>query len=866
MIKRTVGYARLRLIFLLIAAGVLAFLLGSTSISLSPSTDQSERVALNQDIGFLLIDTQAIQLNEVSETQNWPRNDTPNPVSFGFTDDTVWLHAQVSPEQVSQAKYVVIPYPLLEQVEVFWRPQDPLASVTAGTTEQPIGLPRSVLRSHNHVFTLPENTLAPFDLLIQARSSTSLQVPVELWSQSYFYQRQLTETLFWGLYFGTLIALFAYNLFVFYSVRDRAYAYYVFYLAALTGLMLGVSGFGKVYIWGSTSSFNQAALPLFAGISSMCGLLFARSFLAWENKGVPLNRWLLVVALASLGVAALGTVRPTLGAELSAGLSGIVFGSIILAATLALRAQIVIARYFLLAWTCFGLGTSLYLLNVFGLIPVTQVNTYSMQVGSSLEVILLSLALAHRIKMERQQKMIALENQHKAERQIKEMRLRALENSMHDRSTGMPNDSLLLARMRELTETAQTQRRDFYLVMVNFPQLKDIASTLGRSLYLDLFRTIVEDLNHESIMDPYSISIEPVKNHYVAVTDLGNLAMLYDGKLSEEDVSQNMRNRLRKFEKTVALGPLALVMDAYCGIAHQPRHSSKPEQLFQQALLARDAGVPLNRHINCYNAEIDDAGRRKLALQGALTQAIQHEELELFLQPQFGCNGLDLVGAEILLRWHSKDYGMVPTQEFIEIAEQAGLMDKLTQYVIHKSLLLLKDLQQLGIRLSVSINLSVQNLMEPEFAEFVIGAAHCHAIQLKDIILEVTETAMSKNMESVIKNLQRLSDYGAHIALDDFGTGYSSLTYLSRLPIDELKIDKSFILQMKRSESDLRIVENTIKLARALRLQTVAEGVEDQEALSTVTRLGCHRVQGYHTGRPMDVASFKAWALTRQSA
>jgi EAL domain-containing protein (putative c-di-GMP-specific phosphodiesterase class I)/GGDEF domain-containing protein len=864
MPKEKVRWRWLIALLVLIGAWSLQFpATGSTENGIS-LTDRHDRIPLNHAVQYTIAPDDGLGLDDILNRAQWTRHASTNPVSLGFTSDGVWLKTelQLGNSDVSP-RYVAVPYPLLEQVTIFIVEHSPIDNERSDSAFIVTELSSPLLPTHKHVFNLPDNLQDNLSLLVHAASTTSLQVPLELWSEHYFYQRQVSETLLWGLYFGTLLALFAYNLFLFYSVRDNAYFYYVFYLGSIFGLTLGISGFGKLYVWGSASNFTQMALPLFAGISSLCGILFARSFLAWEGQKVPLEKALSLLGMASIAVIMVGFVRPGLGANVSAWLSSLVLTCIIASALLALRNGVVIARYFLLAWTCFALGASFYLLNIFGLIPVSQFSNYSLQVGSAMEVVLLSLALAHRIKVERQQKMTALEQQHKAERQVKEMRLRALENAMHDRSTGMPNDSLLLTRMRELAEVPEAQQKPFYLVMINFPQLKDIAATLGRSLSLDLFRKIVEDFNHDARSDTCNVCIEPVKNSYVAVTDIGNIALLYDGSLTEHSVAHHLRERLRKFEKAVAMGPLSLVLDAFSGIAHCPRHGSRADQLFQQALLARDAGFQLNRRINFYNSDIDDAGRRKLALQGALTQAINREELELYLQPQFGCNGLDLVGAEILLRWQSKDYGMVPPQEFIDIAEQAGLMNKLTQFVVHKSLLLLKDLQQLGMRLSISINLSVQNLMEPEFAEFVISAAHCHAIQLKDIILEVTETAMSKNMESVIKNLQRLSDYGAHIALDDFGTGYSSLTYLSRLPIHELKIDKSFIMQMANSESDLRIVENTIKLARALRLETVAEGVEDQDALNTITRLGCHRVQGYHTGRPMNVANFKAWALTR---
>lgn len=833
-----------------------AFPLNQTPPSIGV-TPEAQRVSLDARVALLRVPAE-LDRGTLPDTAHWQLHAANTPVNLGFTEDGVWLHARVHGAQPAVSWYLAIPYPLLQQVRVYATPDRSAGSLTPPAETD--ALPRASLRSHHQLFALPPMQ-GDIDLLIYARSGTSLQVPLELWRSDYAQQRQMNETLMWGLYFGILFALLAYNGFVHYSVRDAAYAWYVGYLGAIGGLMLSISGFGPLFLWPADSRLAELALPLFSGISSWCGLQFTALFLAQEDRPLPLRRALTVARWLVAGVMLYSFVEPSRGAELSAWLSSVVLSLIIVTALRSLQQGVVIARYFLLAWTCLAAGSSLYLLNVFGQLPMAQVASHSLQLGSALEVILLSLALAHRIKIERAQKMTALQQQHRAERQIREMQVRALESSMHDRNTGFPNDSLLLARMRELCTPSRPT--PFYLVSVSFPHLREVSATLGQSLCHTLFRTLLQELDQIAVADPESHCIEPQRQHYVAVTDLGHAAFLIRGEISAETIEARIRARLQRFSQAVALGPLSLVMDAYAGIVRYPDHAQQPDALLQRALLARDAGIPLNRRVNLYNSELDDAGRRRLALIGALTQAMVREELELYLQPQFGCHGLDLRGAEILLRWHSRDYGQIPPQEFIEIAEQAGLMDRLTQYVVLKSLKLLCELQQLGIRLKLSINLSVQNLMEPDFAEFIIKAAQCHAIRLEDLILEVTETAMNRNMDCVADNLRRLSDSGASIALDDFGTGYSSLTYLSRLPIRELKIDKSFILHMRRNESDLRIVENTIKLAHALHLDTVAEGIEDAEALDLVTRLGCTRVQGYHTGRPMDVAGFKAWALRK---
>lgn len=197
----------------------------------------------------------------------------------------------------------------------------------------------------------------------------------------------------------------------------------------------------------------------------------------------------------------------------------------------------------------------------------------------------------------------------------------------------------------------------------------------------------------------------------------------------------------------------------------------------------------------------------------------------------------------------------------IEIAENAGLIDLLSRYVVTQAWKTMQTLQERDLNITCSINLSVQNLTNSQFVSFALTGIREHAIPVNRVIFEVTETSMMHNMEAVIVALLRISNSGCKIALDDFGTGYSSLAYLSRLPIHELKIDQCFISQMNSSQNDLGIVQSTLKLARSLNLEAVAEGVEDNKTRELLGQLGCDRLQGYLFARPMPLEKFCSWAM-----
>ncbi len=819
---------------------------------------QQDRLSLNRHIEFLLDPDGNWSLREALASNQWRVHSENEVLNFGFTDETAWLKTTVRlPPDATKQWLLVIPYPLLEQVEVYLldvASNQPLYQLDGENAS-------AAAATYYQSFALPNNREGPMRILVRAKSTTSLQVPLEIWSQEYLAQRQVMETLYWGLYFGFLLALIAYNSFLFTSVRDVAYLYYVMYLIAIGVVMFSISGLGKVYLGQLSDFIPRYSLPVGTGFASLWALLFARSFLHWQGFPAKLDRTMGLGALCALALVGYAWFEPALGAQLSGWMGGIAISLVIVAGVSAWRGGVIIARYFVMAWAAFALGALLYLLNIFGLIPVSRISNHAIQVGSALDAVLLSFALAHRIKEERSQKLAAMRQRHAAEQQMKQLHLQALEQAMHDPATRMPNDSLLVARLQELLQAEPSLNRPFALVLLYFPQVREIASSLGRGLAESLMRRLVRDFNQVLIADGRTFCIEARGRAHLAVTEFASLAFICHASDQEEtSLRAPIEQLLAHFDTPVDIGSVAMSLDVFCGIAQYPAHGDRADLLVQHAGSARDLGLRRGERVVLYNSEMDVFGRRRLVLMGALSRAIREGELELYMQPQLECDSLRLVGAEILLRWRSPKHGAVPTTEFIEIAESAGLMNHLTRYVVREAMAVLSSLNRNGLRLSLSINLSVQNLIEPDFVDYILESASRYQINLRDIVLEVTETSLIEKISTVIDNLERLAAAGCSIALDDFGTGYSSLAYLSRLPITELKIDRSFIMQMSESLSDFRIVENTVKLARTLAMQTVAEGVEDSVMLDTVVQLGCTRVQGYYVGKPMPADQFYDWA------
>lgn len=799
-------------------------------------------------------------LVQALQREQWQVKRNDRVLNLGFTDQPVWLRTSLTiPESLDHQWYLVIPYPLLEEVDLYIV-RDGQQPAIYHTSRQETENQREEVNSYQVSLPLPRDLDGQVELYLRARSATALQVPVELWREDRLMGQFSLESLYWGLYFGILFALVIYNLFLFLSLRDLAYGYYVLYIGSISLLMLCISGVGSAWIWGGLPFLTRYGVPISTALASLSALMFARSFLKWRNIAPRWDLSMKIAAALAGGLFVYTLVDPINGALLAGLLSTLVIVLLIAVGLAALKAGVAIARYFVLAWTSFALGAALYLLNVFDILPVNVVTNHAMQVGSVAEVLLLSFALAHRIKDERARKLAALQKQQMAELQVRDLERQSLEQAMHDSTTGMPNAFLLNQQL----QTLMGQNKPVALALVHFPQVKDIASSMGHSLAEEVFCQLMDKLNHTLAGLGCVVCLERQQGTYVAVPGIGSAAFVIDLEEFEGPLEPFVEQVVGNHEISVHAIRLPVFMNLHCGVAIAPEHADSPETLYQHASAALDRSESTKVPVQVYNHEISDLVRRRLDLMTALPPAILDGELALYLQPQMNSTGQELVGAEVLLRWNSPRFGRVSPGEVIEIAEHSGLMDLLSRYIVTEAWSTMQALQERQLNITCSINLSVQNLTDSHFVSFALAGIREHAIPMDRVIFEVTETSMMHNMEAVIGSLLQIAGSGCHIALDDFGTGYSSLAYLSRLPIHELKIDACFISQMVSNQNDRGIVQNTLKLAHTLNLEAVAEGVEDSNTRDLLSELKCQRLQGYLFARPMPLDEFCDWAVAQE--
>jgi EAL domain-containing protein (putative c-di-GMP-specific phosphodiesterase class I) len=293
-----------------------------------------------------------------------------------------------------------------------------------------------------------------------------------------------------------------------------------------------------------------------------------------------------------------------------------------------------------------------------------------------------------------------------------------------------------------------------------------------------------------------------------------------------------------------------VTVGASIGIVTFPTHGEDAETLVQRADVAMYLAKDQRCGVSFYDPTADPHDPHRLALVDQLRSAIAAEELDLHYQPKFDLADMHIGGVEALVRWRHPTLGMLPPDEFIPVAEHTGLIKPLTLLVLRKAARQCRAWNESGLAVTVAVNLSVVNLLDVELAEDVARILEEEGLPADRLVLEITESMVMVNPERATGQLSRLSAMGIRLAIDDFGTGHSSLSYLRRLPVAELKIDRTFIRDLATDADDAAIVRSTIELAHHLGLLVVAEGVEDAASLTILQGLNCDCAQGFHLSRP----------------
>ena len=417
-----------------------------------------------------------------------------------------------------------------------------------------------------------------------------------------------------------------------------------------------------------------------------------------------------------------------------------------------------------------------------------------------------------------------------------------------DELTGLPNREVFRAQLNDRIASAKSRDESFGVMLLDLDRFKEVNDTLGHHYGDELLRNLGPRLA-EAIGE----------GGLVARLGGDEFAVLpAEATGDTEELEAIARRLITCVQRPVRVDEMTLEVSGSIGVARFPRDGDDPHSLLRSADVAMYAAKEAHCGCKVYAAALDRHSVRRLNVLSEFREALDAGEIEVFYQPIMHMDGTRVHGAEGLVRWQHRELGLLPPSDFIPIVEQTELIGSLTRHVLERAVFDCARWRRGGQELTVSVNLSVRNLLDPDLPSVIGKLLARYGLSPEALQLEITESMLMSDPDRSLVTLTALSQLGVGLSVDDYGTGYSSLANLRRLPIDELKLDRSFVSPMLSDENDLIIVRSTINLGHDLGLKVVAEGVEDEPTLTRLAALDCDLAQGYYFSKPLPSQDFDA--------
>jgi diguanylate cyclase (GGDEF)-like protein len=452
-------------------------------------------------------------------------------------------------------------------------------------------------------------------------------------------------------------------------------------------------------------------------------------------------------------------------------------------------------------------------------------------------------------------------------RQFGSDEVRLLDNLARHLAAAVENQRLVeRLRLQAFTDqlTGLANRVQFTVEVAQALELAEPEDVIGVAVFgVDAVKAVNDTLGHDAgdqLVVAVADRLRTLSTEGLRIARVGGnvfALLLHSTDLGE--LQAQLRSWYDQLHPPGQIGDVSIELMLHGGLAVSPVHGSDPAVLLQRANVALEAARNTDQPVIRYAAAMERGSLRRLQLATDLRAALNAGHLQVHYQPKVALPGNTVDGVEALMRWEHPEFGFVPPDEFIPLAERTGLIGPLTTYVLEDALRQCRRWLDRNLQIGVAVNLSVLSLLDPELVPTVSGLLTKVGVPTEMLTLEITEGMVMAEPDRALPVLQRLHDLGIKLAVDDFGTGYSSLAYLSQLPVDDVKIDKTFILGMGTGDGDLAIVRTIIELCHSLGFRVVAEGVEDELTRDLLRGMGCDVMQGYLISRPLPVDRFDGW-------
>ena len=668
-------------------------------------------------------------------------------------------------------------------------------------------------------------------LLIEKQNDGPAILPMTIYSEDGFNQQVRFLDSFWASVISILIAMAIYNVMVYAMHPSSAYLWYLGFHSVAFCYFSALNGFGFLFwpeelqIWLAQNIMFLNFVLIFLVINFADAFLQTKENAPWFHQLIPAFR---IISLLGASVSLLLPeyhMIPIFGIyQFLASSFGIAMGFV------ALKKRFSPARYFLISWIFTLTGGAVGIMTFVNLLPVTFVTLHGFLFGTLLELFLLSIALASRMKH--------------AENSL-------LNQLYHYPDTNIANFSYIKNKLPELIAGIKREYSNPVMIIADMQGFREVVSLYGPKILSKLYRIHTDRITDFLSQQSWSIPLPMPTGKPVYVVALPAEQILCIVNLPQQPLQIGLADVIDNLilETEGVLNSKQLTSRIQFTLGCASFKDQDVETTFRQAQIALLSSIKQKSKWLMYTDEQNETISQRISLAHDLQLAINQNDLSVYIQPQVNLEDEQVCGGEILLRWNHPKRGSISPARFIPLAEQSGLVYQITQLVFIKCCRWLQQMKNKNLlknNFTISINLSALDMTEPKLVPFIEAGLRQFNLESKWFVLEVTESAAMDNLEGFLNTLEKLRAMGFKISIDDFGTGYSSMLYLQNIQPDEIKIDMAFVRNIHLNRGNQHIVKAIVELGHASHASIVAEGVENDAELSFISGLRCDYAQGYY--------------------
>jgi EAL domain-containing protein (putative c-di-GMP-specific phosphodiesterase class I) len=786
------------------------------------------------DEAYLIDDTLALSLEDIQRKDSEFHVQRLDEIPWDFGKQAYWIRLALN--NLNDHKVDLVSHfsnPMIEQLNIYQvSPAGRVVETALGWQVEHLTKKARSLPSYE--FSLEENSST--QLYIRIATEGISRTPIGIYAKEDFSKLVSLSYLIWGSFVGILITMSLYNLVLFWGLKDTVYLAYIGYILSVLMMLGVVMGFGH-YIWPEAIirllRDNIVAVNISLIVSSM---LFALSFFNVKQNETRIVRASIYYVAYLVIFAFISLFLPEYIA------APIYFVSMIFLYPLAVMMLTQQAKHnlhwawlYIVSWLPLLVGGGVQPMELTGVIESSFLVHHSLMIGVLFEIVLMAMALAHRMQFKKE---------------------RALYRATHEPDTNLANINLLESKASFLIQ----KNIDFSIAIIEIENFSTLLPYISNNDNNDLMLMLAKSIERKLYFEDNVIELEIKNKRTIKIAKINEGTFSFIMEITSMPIKEKERiNKKLKFltedmKNGAQVGDLLINLSVNIGVSLVESQDYMPfSEILKQAYRALEQGKSKGVVCSFYQPEQAVNVAQRLTMAADLQKALRNNRLQLFHQPQINLATNRIDGSEALIRWNHPEHGFIPPDTFIRLAEDTGIINELTLWVIETACKNLEELIAQGYQgHNVSVNISGKDITEPYFLSNVRAIFEKYDFPLSCLTFELTESVMVSDFLHLSQTMKQLSVMGVQVAIDDYGTGYSSLFYISQLPFNEIKIDKSFVMNIENSDTDLTIVRTTIEMAKSLGLKIVAEGIENKAVEDILKTHNCYLAQGYFYSKPVD--------------